>query len=320
MASDEEVEQFRIRFLGQKNGQITKLFKCIPQLPPEDRRDAGRLLNELRTIARTKLKAARASLATEATAVQGPDLTLPGRNSQWPGSRHPITQALTAIKDIFIRMGFAVAEGPEIEDDWHNFTALNFPVDHPARDMQDTLFVQASDQGSGGVMLRTHTSPVQIRTMLAGDPPFRLIAPGRVYRNEAITYKSYCLFHQVEGLVVDTGVTMADLKHAVFGFARAFFGDDVRLRFRPSFFPFTEPSAELDVWWVLPDHPKGGRWMEVLGSGMVHPNVLEAVGVDSERYTGYAFGMGVERSAMLRYGISDIRTFYENDLRFLGQF
>ncbi|MDE2729873.1 MAG: phenylalanine--tRNA ligase subunit alpha [Bacteroidota bacterium] len=318
--SAEELEHFRIRFLGQKNGRITRLFKHIPQLPPKERRDAGRLLNELRTFARAKLEAARTSVTTEEAAVQGLDLTLPGRSNQWPGSRHPITQALAAIKDIFIRMGFAVAEGPEIEDDWHNFTALNFPVDHPARDMQDTLFVEASDQGTGGVMLRTHTSPVQIRTMLAGDPPFRLIAPGRVYRNEAITYKSYCLFHQVEGLVVDTGVTMADLKHTLFGFARAFFGDDVRLRFRPSFFPFTEPSAELDVWWALPEHPKGGRWMEILGSGMVHPNVLEAVGVDPERYTGYAFGMGVERPAMLRYGISDIRTFYENDLRFLDQF
>lgn len=320
IASAEEVEQFRIRFLGQKNGRITQLFKRIPQLPPEKRRDAGRFLNELRTLAQVRLKSARANLASKEPATQGPDLTLPGRNVQWPGSRHPITQALAAIKDIFMRMGFAVAEGPEIEDDWHNFSALNFPVDHPARDLQDTLFVEASDKGSGGVMLRTHTSPVQIRTMLAGDPPFRLIAPGRVYRNEAITYKSYCLFHQVEGLMVDVGVTMADLKHTLFGFARAFFGGDVRLRFRPSFFPFTEPSAELDVWWTLPDHPDGGRWMEILGSGMVHPNVLQAVDVDPERYTGYAFGMGVERPAMLRFGINDIRTFYENDLRFLEQF
>ena len=320
IASKQEADEFRIRFLGQKNGRITQLFKRIPSLEPEERREAGRVLNELRALARTRLEAAQDDLSSTAETVQGLDLTLPGRNNQWPGSRHPITQALAAIKDIFVRMGFSVAEGPEIEDDWHNFTALNFPVDHPARDMQDTLFVEASDHGSGGVMLRTHTSPVQIRTMLASDPPFRLIAPGRVYRNEAITYKSYCLFHQVEGLVVDTGVTMADLKHTLFGFARAFFGEEVRLRFRPSFFPFTEPSAELDVWWSLPDHPDGGRWMEILGSGMVHPNVLEAVGVDPERYTGYAFGMGVERPAMLHFGINDIRTFYENDLRFLSQF
>ena len=318
--SEHEVEQFRIYFLGQKRGQITQLFKRIPALKRGERRDAGQLLNQLRARANARLDKARQNLVRAESTTGVLDLTLPGRQNQWSGSRHPITQALSAIIDIFIRKGFAIAEGPEIEDDWHNFSALNFPVDHPARDMQDTLFIEASDDGDNGVMLRTHTSPVQIRTMLAGDPPFRLIAPGRVYRNEAITYKSFCLFHQVEGLVVDEGVTMADLKHTLFGFARAFFGSDVRMRFRPSFFPFTEPSAELDVWWDLPDHPQGGRWMEILGSGMVHPNVLEAVGVDSERYTGYAFGMGVERPAMLRYGISDIRTFYENDLRFLAQF
>ena len=320
MDSEQEVEQFRIRFLGQKNGRITQLFKRIPHLPLEQRREAGQLLNELRSLARARLKGARSGIATDNAADHDLDLTLPGRGNQWPGSRHPITKAQIAIKDIFIRMGFAVAEGPEIEDDWHNFTALNFPNDHPARDMQDTLFVQASDEGTGGVLLRTHMSPVQIRTMLASEPPFRLIAPGRVYRNESITYKSYSLFHQVEGLVVDEGITMADLKHSLFEFARAFFGENIRLRFRPSFFPFTEPSAELDAWWELPDHPDGGQWMEILGSGMVHPNVLEAVGVDSERYTGWAFGMGVERAAMLRYGIDDIRTFYENDLRFLAQF
>ncbi len=248
------------------------------------------------------------------------DLTLPGRRRRFPGSLHPITQTLETITGIFARLGFTIAEGPEIEDDWHNFTALNFPADHPARDMQDTLFLEESEDGEGGVMLRTHTSPVQIRAMMTDKPPFRLIAPGRVYRNETITYKSFCLFHQIEGLVVDEGVTMADLKHVLFTFARAYFGPDVGIRFRPSFFPFTEPSAELDIWWPLPDHPAGGRWMEVLGSGMVDPNVLEAVDIDPERYTGYAFGMGVERPAMLRYGIGDIRVFYENDVRFLAQF
>jgi len=320
LGSDQETETFRIRYLGQKNGILTNLFKRIQEVPKEQRRVVGQQLNALKQQAETRLQEAQARLRRD-TRQDGRalDLTLPGRRTI-TGSTHPLTQTLHAITRIFERLGFTVADGPEIEDDWHNFTALNFPPDHPARDMQDTLFIEASQGGEGGVMLRTHTSPVQIRAMMANKPPFRLIAPGRVYRNETITYKSYCLFHQVEGLVVDEGVTMADLKHVLFTFARAFFGDDVTLRFRPSFFPFTEPSAELDIWWPLPDHPDGGRWMEILGSGMVDPNVLEAVGIDAERYTGYAFGMGVERPAMLRYGIDDIRIFYENDIRFLEQF
>ena len=320
LRSDEEAEAFRVRYLGQKQGIITNLFKRIREVPAEDRRTAGQQLNALKKAAESRLEAARDALRDQQR--QGRttlDLTLPGRRPL-TGSTHPLTTTFQDIIQIFERLGFTVADGPEIEDDWHNFTALNFPPDHPARDMQDTLFIEASDEGKDGVMLRTHTSPVQIRTMEANDPPFRLIAPGRVYRNETITYKSYCLFHQVEGLVVDEGVTMADLKHVLYTFARTYFGEDVRLRFRPSFFPFTEPSAELDIWWDLPDHPQGGRWMEILGSGMVDPNVLEAVGIDSERYTGYAFGMGVERPAMLRYGIDDIRLFYENDIRFLNQF
>ena len=226
-------------------------------------------------------------------------------------------------------MGFAVAEGPEIEDDWHNFTALNFPPEHPARDMQDTLFVEPpgspSSPGGRGVVMRTHTSPVQIRVLENTAPPVRVIVPGRVYRNEALSYKSYCLFHQVEGLYVDEGVTFADQKELLHVFARALFGEDVRMRFRPSFFPFTEPSAEVDIWWADADRersglPGGGRWMEILGCGMVDPAVLENCGVDPERYTGYAWGMGVERIAMLRYGVGDIRLFYENDVRFLRQF
>ena len=315
------VEQFRIRFLGQRRGSITKLLSRIREAPPQDRREVGKKLNALRALAKSRHEEGlrRAGKKTEAPVLPG-DITLPGRHRSYFGSVHPITQTLESITDIFARMGFTIADGPEIEDDWHNFTALNFPPDHPARDMQDTLFLEQSKEGMDGVLLRTHTSPVQVRAMAAGEPPFRLIAPGRVYRNETITYKSYCLFHQVEGLVVDERTTMADLKHVLDTFARAFFGEDVRLRFRPSFFPFTEPSAELDIWWSLPEHPDGGRWMEILGSGMVHPNVLEAVGIDSERYTGYAFGMGVERPAMLRYGIRDIRMFYENDLRFLAQF
>ena len=319
--SVEAAERFRVRYLGQKNGLITGLFKRIPLEPKDRRRESGIQLNALHALATERIEAARKAAHTQAGgASEGIDLTLPGRRLSPGGSTHPLTQTLSSITQIFERLGFTVSEGPEIEDDWHNFTALNFPADHPARDMQDTLFLEASEQGEGGVMLRTHTSPVQIRAMMAGDPPFRLIAPGRVYRNESITYKSYCLFYQVEGLVVDEGVSMADLKHVLFTFARAYFGDDVRLRFRPSFFPFTEPSAELDIWWPLPDDPQGGRWMEILGSGMVDPNVLESVGIDSERYTGYAFGMGVERPAMLRHGIDDIRLFYENDVRFLAQF
>ena len=319
LSTASEAEEFRIRFLGQKRGAVTRLFKAIPHLPKEDRPDAGQMLNALREKARAVLDSADQQ-SRDHTELSAIDLTLPGRQNQWKGSRHPITLALSKITDIFHRMGFTIAEGPEIEDDWHNFTALNFPEDHPARDMQDTLFIDEGDQEKSKIMMRTHTSPVQIRMMVADEPPFRMIAPGRVYRNETITYKSYCLFHQVEGLVIDEGITMADLKTTLYSFARAFFGEDVQLRYRSSFFPFTEPSAELDIWWELPEHPDGGRWMEILGSGMVHPNVLKAVGIDSERYTGYAFGMGVERPAMLHYGIQDIRIFYENDLRFLAQF
>ncbi len=247
------------------------------------------------------------------------DVTLPGRKP-YSGSVHPLTQTLEDITNIFLGFGFGVAEGPEIEDDWHNFTALNFPPDHPARDMQDTFFLRRTDDDEQDVVLRTHTSPVQIRAMQQQAPPLRLIAPGRVYRNEAISYKSFCLFHQVEGLYVDEGVSFADLKQILHLFAQALFGKEVRMRFRPSYFPFTEPSAEVDIWWHDEDHPRGGHWLEILGCGMVHPNVLRAVDVDPEQYTGYAFGMGVERIAMLRYGIDDIRLFYENDARFLEQF
>ena len=318
LGNAQQAEAFRIRFLGQRNGLITHLFKRIPTLPPGDRKPAGIALNGLRQLAQKRLADARAQHdGLQKAQPSRIDLTLPGRKQRETGSIHPLTHALHSITDIFERIGFSIAEGPEIEDDWHNFTALNFGADHPARDMQDTLFLQVATEDQEGVMLRTHTSPVQIRAMLADKPPFRLIAPGRVYRNETITYKSYCLFHQVEGLVVDEGITMADLKHVLYTFAEAFFGEEVTLRFRPSFFPFTEPSAEVDVWWDLPG---GGRWMEILGCGMVHPNVLESVGLDAERYTGYAFGMGVERPAMLRYGIDDIRILYENDVRFLSQF
>ena len=329
LAGAASAEAFRIRFLGRKSGAITDLFSQLGTAPPEARRDLGQRLNGLKQSAQARLDAALADLATApASGATDLDLTLPGRVPApvERGSLHVLTQTLADIQDIFRSFGFAVARGPEIEDDWHNFSALNFPPDHPARDMQDTFFLEPPPPDGRGVLLRTHTSPVQIRTLEAQEPPVRVIAPGRVFRNEAISYKSYCLFHQVEGLVVDEGVSFADLKALLTAFARAFFGAsdgparEARMRFRPSFFPFTEPSAEVDVWWADEALPGGGRWMEILGSGMVDPNVLANVGVDPERFTGFAFGMGVERMAMLRHGIDDIRLLYENDVRFLRQF
>ncbi len=316
----EAVERFRIQYLGQKQGQIKRLMKQIKDIPPEGRKTFGLKVNALKECVEGRLTEAKEHLGSQRTA-DGPaiDLTLPGRRPL-AGSLHPLTQTRREIERIFGQYGFTVEEGPEIEDDWHNFTALNFPPDHPARDMQDTFFLETPSPDQEKVLLRTHTSPVQVRVMKEQPPPIRVIVPGRVYRNESISYKSYCLFHQVEGLYVDEGVSLADLKQVLHAFARAIFGEDVQMRFRPSFFPFTEPSAEVDIWWPLPDHPEGGRWMEILGCGMVDPNVLDNVGIDSERYTGYAFGMGIERIAMLRYGISDIRTLYENDIRFLDQF
>ncbi len=320
--SEEAAEDFRIRYLGRSQGRVTDLFKQIKNVEPADRPEFGQQVNKLKQLAEERLDAFEARQSgDEEQEERRSDLTLPGRRPVPPGSIHPITQTLEDIKNVFQRLGFSVAEGPEIEDDWHNFTALNFPPDHPARDMQDTFFIESpSDDGTGGIVLRTHTSPVQIRVMKRTKPPVRVIAPGRVYRNEAISYKSFCLFHQVEGLYVDEGVTFADLKHLLHMFAQAMFGDDVRMRFRPSFFPFTEPSAEVDIWWADDALPDGGRWLEILGCGMVDPNVFAFVDIDAERYTGYAFGMGVERIAMLRYGIDDIRVFYENDIRFLEQF
>ena len=314
--SEASAETFRIRYLGRKSGRITKLFKQVPQAEPAERREFGRRVNEIKQLAERRLEAfEEGRRSAQSGARRRIDLTLPGRPPAPRGSIHPITQTLEEITRVFECLGFSVATGPEIETDWHNFTALNFPANHPARDMQDTFFLEP-----GRVLLRTHTSPVQIRTMLEQEPPLRVIVPGRVYRNEAISYKSFCLFHQVEGLYVDEGVAFTDLKHVLHVSAQALFGSDVRMRFRPSFFPFTEPSAEVDIWWADKALPGGGRWLEILGCGMVDPNVFEYAGVDPERYTGYAFGMGVERIAMLRYGIDDIRLFYENDVRFLEQF
>jgi len=319
--SEEEAEAFRIQYLGRKQGAITDLFGQISEIPPEERPAFGKNVNALKAMAEQKLEAALQSLQQEQQGEAADiDLTLPGRRD-FRGTLHPLTQTLNEILRILRRLGFETYEGPEVESDWHNFTALNFPPDHPARDMQDTFFVKdAPDADDGPAVLRTHTSPAQIRIMQEQDVPLRVAVPGRVYRNEAISYKSFCLFHQVELLYVDEGVSMAELKQTLFALARALFGEDVRLRFRPSYFPFTEPSAEVDVWGAKPDHPDGGEWMEILGCGMVHPNVFRSAGVDPEQYTGYAVGMGVERMTMLRYGIDDIRTFYENDVRFLDQF
>ncbi|MDX1439358.1 MAG: phenylalanine--tRNA ligase subunit alpha [Rubricoccaceae bacterium] len=323
LSSADEVEAFRIRFLGRKSGEVTDLFARMKDVEPDQRREMGQRLNALKQQAQARLEAAQQEAETSGKSGSlDIDLTLPGRIPPpiEPGTQHVLTTTLDDLKRIFQGYGFSVAYGPEIEDDWHNFTALNFPPEHPARDMQDTFFLEAPSDDNAGVVLRTHTSPVQIRVMEEQKPPIRVIVPGRVFRNEAISYKSYCLFHQVEGLVVDEGVTFADLKAMLFAFAASFFGGDVRMRFRPSYFPFTEPSAEVDIWWEDEEHPDGGRWMEILGCGMVDPNVLENVGIDSERYTGYAFGMGVERMAMLRHDIPDIRLLYENDVRFLKQF
>jgi phenylalanyl-tRNA synthetase alpha chain len=318
--SDDEAEAFRIKYLGRNQGAIPALFDQIGDLPPEERPDFGKRVNALKDRAQERLEEAKARLEREQHE-GGPDIdrTLPGRRG-FAGSTHPLTQTLDEILRILRGLGFSTYEGPEIETDWHNFTALNFPPDHPARDMQDTFFLKGPPEGAEPRVLRTHTSPGQIRIMENQAPPIRVAVPGRVYRNEAISYKSFCLFHQVELLYVDEGVTMAQLKQVLYGLARALFGDDVTLRFRPSYFPFTEPSAEVDVWWEDEEAEDDGQWMEILGCGMVHPNVFDAVGVDTEQYTGYAVGMGVERMAMLRHGINDIRTFYENDVRFLDQF
>ncbi|PSR02215.1 MAG: phenylalanine--tRNA ligase subunit alpha, partial [Bacteroidetes bacterium SW_8_64_56] len=291
--SEEDAEAFRIQYLGRNQGAIPGLFDQIGDLSPEERPEFGKRVNALKDRAQERLDEAKARLQREEQA-GGPDIdrTLPGRRG-FRGSTHPLTQTLDEILRILRGLGFSTYEGPEIETDWHNFTALNFPPDHPARDMQDTFFLKDAPTEEPTV-LRTHTSPGQIRIMENHAPPIRVAVPGRVYRNEAISYKSFCLFHQVELLYVDEGVTMAQLKQGLYSLARALFGESVTLRFRPSYFPFTEPSAEVDVWWDDEDGDDG-QWMEILGCGMVHPNVFEAVDVDPERYTGYAVGMGIER-------------------------
>lgn len=305
------LENFRIKYFS-RNGIYANLFEEFKKLPKEEKPKYGKVLNEEKQKAQVEFEKIQLKINSS-----GPDknnfvdLTLPGRKFV-SGTTHVLTKTLEEIKDIFKGLGFSIYTGPEIESDENNFELLNFPEDHPARDMQDTYFINES------FLLRTHTSPVQVRLMKSKKPPYRAIMPGRVYRNEAISAKSYCLFHQVEGLVIDTEVTFAELKGTLVYFAKQLFGEDVKYRFRGSFFPFTEPSAEVDIWW----EPKGkkGKWLEILGCGMVDPNVLENLGVDSEKYIGYAFGMGIERMAMLKYGIDDIRLFFDNDIRFLTQF
>lgn len=317
--SEQAIESFRLTYLSRK-GIITELLAGIGKAAPEDRAWLGKELNALKKLATSRFEEARAAVSSDkaspVAATDDPTLPPPPLPA---GSSHPLSQTLEEIKNIFYRLGFTIADGPELEDDFHNFTALNFPPEHPARDMQDTFFIRKDEvDPSRDLVLRTHTSPVQIRLMKEQKPPLRAIMPGRVYRNESITAKSYCLFHQVEGLYVDKNVSLADLKHTLITFAGHLFGKDLKYRIRPSFFPFTEPSLEMDIWWETGNRP--GQWMEILGAGMVHPNVLKAVEIDPEIWTGFAFGMGVERITMSRYEIDDIRLLYDNDIRFLAQF
>ena len=305
------LEELRIKYFS-RNGFISQLFEDFKALSKDEKPKFGQALNQMKNSCQAKFDALKTQLESSVNVSKEMiDLSLPGR-MKTVGSKHLITQTMDEIKDIFVSLGFSIHEGPELESDFNNFEALNFPEDHPARDMQDTFFVNKN------FLMRTHTSPVQIRLMQNKKPPIRAIMPGKVYRNEALSYKSYCLFHQVEGLYVDKDVTFAELKGTLISFIKKLYGDDVKYRFRASFFPFTEPSAEVDIWW----EPKGkpGRWMEILGCGMVDPNVLRNVGIDPEIYTGYAFGMGVERQALRKYNISDIRILFDNDKRFLTQF
>jgi len=307
----ESLENLRVKYFS-RNGLYANLFEEFKTLSKEDKPKYGKVLNIEKQSAQKQFDELKFKIESNSKVDKDfIDLTLPGRKRD-TGTLHVLTQTLNEIKTIFKGLGFSVHTGPEIESDENNFEMLNFPDDHPARDMQDTYFINES------FLLRTHTSPVQVRLMKNTKPPYRAIMPGRVYRNEAISAKSYCLFHQVEGLVIDTDVTFAELKGTLVYFAKQLFGEDVKYRFRSSFFPFTEPSAEVDIWW----QPKGkeGKWLEILGCGMVDPNVLNNLNIDSEKYVGYAFGMGIERMAMLKYGIDDIRLFFDNDNRFLNQF
>jgi phenylalanyl-tRNA synthetase alpha chain len=314
----DQIESFRLKFLGKK-GLIKDLSSKIKDIAPEDRKAFGQQLNELKNAVQNRIDTLLNSVETDGKKSTGFDNTRPS-GEPLIGSRHPVSMVRKEIETIFQRIGFTIAEGPEIEDDWHNFSALNFPEEHPARDMQDTFFIDKDPD----IALRTHTSSVQVRVMESQKPPIRIIAPGRVYRNEAISSRSHCMFHQIEGLYIDKNVSFADMKQTIEYFAKAFFGK-TKIRLRPSYFPFTEPSAEVDVYWGLEnevDHriTKGTGWLEIMGCGMVDPNVLKSCGIDPEVYSGFAFGMGIERIAMNRFQIGDIRMLFENDIRFLKQF
>ena len=317
-----EVEKFRVRFLGRK-GVMTELFEQFKTLPNDQKKEVGIALNQLKTAALAKVEEFKSFVEQSVELNDTHDLTMPADFSQ-RGSRHVLSVTMNEIAEIFARIGFTVEESVEIEDDWHLFSALNFPPDHPARDMQDTFFVQ-KEEGKQDIALRTHTSSVQVRVMETHKPPIRIIAPGRVFRNEAISARAHCIFHQVEALYVDKKVTFTDLKQTLLYFAKEMFGPDTQIRLRPSYFPFTEPSAEMDISCNICggkgcNSCKGTGWLEILGCGMVDPNVLEACGIDSHEYSGFALGMGVERMAMLKYQIRDLRLYFENDLRFLHQF
>ncbi len=315
----DDLESLRIKYLSKK-GKITSLFNDFRTVSNEQKREVGQLLNDLKNTAQEKINELKSSLDSKESEENKLDLTRTPDPIEL-GTRHPLSIVKTEIADIFGRLGFVVAEGPEVEDDWHVFSALNFPPEHPARDMQDTFFVTRDPD----VLLRTHTSSVQTRIMTTQEPPIRVLCPGRVYRNEAISYRAHCFFHQVEGLYIDKNVSFADLKQALLYFAKEMFGEGTKIRLRPSYFPFTEPSAEMDISCNLCGGKgcqfcKGTGWVEILGCGMVDPNVLESCGIDSKVYSGYAFGMGIERITNLKYQVKDLRMFSENDVRFLDQF
>jgi len=322
----DELENFRIRYLSRK-GSIPELFGEFKDVAPDERKEIGKELNDLKNLAQDKLNLLREEILNKVSSENrnNVDLTRPVTFRE-VGSRHPLSIVRRQILDIFARIGFTVSEGPEIENDWHNFSALNFTEDHPARDMQDTFFIQDADSPQNDqVLLRTHTSSVQVRVMENAKPPIRTVSPGRVFRNEAISARAHCIFHQIEGLYVDHNVSFADLKQTLYYFAREFFSQDIKIRFRPSFFPFTEPSAEMDISCMICGGTgckicKNSGWVEILGCGMVNPNVLENCGIDSKVYTGFAFGMGIERITMNKFQIDDLRLFFENDVRFLRQF
>lgn len=320
--TQKEVEEARVRFLGKK-GVITALFDEFRVVDKEKKKEFGRTLNELKQAALAKIEQLRDSVSEDGAAEGGKDdLSMPGDPYKL-GSRHPVSIVRQEIVDIFRKFGYDVAEGPEIEDDYHVFEALNFPPNHPARDMQDTFFVSTGHPNP--LLLRTHTSSVQVRTMESQKVPIRVVCPGRVFRNEAISARAHCIFHQIEGLYIDEGVTFADLKQAILLFAREMFGPETQIRMRPSYFPFTEPSAEVDVSCNICHGKgcnicKGTGWLEILGCGMVDPNVLKASGIDPDKYSGFAFGMGLERIAMLKWRVNDLRHYFENDMRFLKEF